>query len=362
MGHRRGRGPQVLGRDRRRERTEGEGRQDLPRLQRDDGQGRQALPLQLIAATSARIAGGLRLPGFSPRTTRSAPVMPGMLTLAELKKAVAAGDIDTVVVAFVDMQGRLIGKRFQAEYFVAEAHDETHGCDYLLADDIDMEPVPGYAAASWEKGYGDFVMKPDLATLRVTPWLEKTALVLCDVLDHHHHDLAAQPARHPQAARWRGSRPAACAPSSPPSWSSTCSTRTTRPSGRSATRPRHCRPLHPGLPHLPDHQGRGRDAGDPHSASTAPAFRSRTPRASGAPARKRSTSATPTPSRWPTATPSSRTASRRSPGARARPSPSWPSGTTASPAPPRTSTPRCGTRRAASRCSSTPRPSTACRR
>jgi len=112
----------------------------------------------------------------------------GMLTLAELKKSVAAGEIDTVLVAFVDMQGRLIGKRFQAEYFVAEAHEETHACDYLLADDIDMEPVPGYAAANWAKGYGDFVMKPDMATLRRIPWLPATALVLCDVLDHHHRE------------------------------------------------------------------------------------------------------------------------------------------------------------------------------
>jgi len=111
-----------------------------------------------------------------------------MLTLAELKKSVAAGEIDTVLVAFVDMQGRLIGKRFQAEYFVAEAHEETHACDYLLADDIDMEPVPGYAAANWAKGYGDFVMKPDMATLRRIPWLPATALVLCDVLDHHHRE------------------------------------------------------------------------------------------------------------------------------------------------------------------------------
>ena len=93
-----------------------------------------------------------------------------------------------MLVCLVDMQGRLIGKRFQAEYFVAEAHAETHGCDYLLADDIDMEPVPGYAAASWEKGYGDFVLRPDMATLRRMPWLEETALVLCDVLDHHHRE------------------------------------------------------------------------------------------------------------------------------------------------------------------------------
>ena len=119
--------------------------------------------------------------------------MPGNLTFEQLKKAVAAGDIDTVLVAFVDMQGRLIGKRFQAEYFVDSAHEETHGCDYLLANDIDLEPVPGYAAASWEKGYGDFVMKPDMATLTRLPWLEATALVLSDVLDHHYEDVPHSP-------------------------------------------------------------------------------------------------------------------------------------------------------------------------
>jgi glutamine synthetase len=119
--------------------------------------------------------------------------MPGNLEFDALKAAVKAGTIDTVLVAMVDMQGRLIGKRFQAEYFVDGAYEETHGCDYLLANDIDMEPVPGYAAASWDKGYGDFVLKPDLATLRTIPWLEGTALVLCDVLDHHHHDVPHSP-------------------------------------------------------------------------------------------------------------------------------------------------------------------------
>jgi len=108
--------------------------------------------------------------------------------MEDLQDAVGASEIDTVIVCFPDMQGRLIGKRFQAEYFLDGAHEETHGCDYLLANDIDMEPVPGYAAANWEKGYGDFVMKPDLATLRRIPWLPATALVLCDVVDHHHHD------------------------------------------------------------------------------------------------------------------------------------------------------------------------------
>ena len=120
--------------------------------------------------------------------------MTGMLTFKELEAAVGAGDIDTVIVAFPDMQGRLIGKRMQAEYFLETAHEETHGCDYLLANDIDMEPVPGYAAANWAKGYGDFVMKPDMATLRRIPWLPATALVIADILDHHtHEDLAHGP-------------------------------------------------------------------------------------------------------------------------------------------------------------------------
>ena len=92
-----------------------------------------------------------------------------------------------MVVAQVDMQGRLMGKRFQAEFFLDSAHKETHGCNYLLATDFEMETVPGYKATSWAAGYGDYVMKPDLATLRRTPWLEGTALVLCDVLDHHTH-------------------------------------------------------------------------------------------------------------------------------------------------------------------------------
>ena len=112
----------------------------------------------------------------------------GMLTLAELKKEVAAGTIDTVIAALVDMQGRLIGKRFHAQFFADGGYEETHGCNYLLADDIEMETVPGYKATSWEKGYGDFVLKPDMATLRRTPWLPGTALVICDVLDHHTHE------------------------------------------------------------------------------------------------------------------------------------------------------------------------------
>ncbi|HEV7436617.1 MAG TPA: glutamine synthetase family protein [Pseudorhizobium sp.] len=109
-------------------------------------------------------------------------------TFEDLKSDVADGRIDTVLACLVDMQGRLMGKRFQAEFFVESAYEETHSCNYLLATDMEMETVSGFKATSWEKGYGDYTMKPDLATLRRVPWLEGTALVLCDVLDHHTHE------------------------------------------------------------------------------------------------------------------------------------------------------------------------------
>lgn len=114
--------------------------------------------------------------------------MAGKLTFAELKQSVANGEIDTVIAAQVDMQGRLMGKRFQAEYFVDSAWRETHSCNYLLATDMEMETVDGYKSTSWETGYGDYTMRADLSTLRRIPWLEGTALVICDVLDHHTHE------------------------------------------------------------------------------------------------------------------------------------------------------------------------------
>ena len=119
--------------------------------------------------------------------------MAGNLDLDTLRQEVAAGAIDTVLVCFVDMQGRLIGKRVTGHYFLEQAFDEMHACDYLLAVDIEMEPVPGYQASSWELGYGDFTIKTDLSTLRRIPWLEGTALVLGDVLDHHGQDLPHSP-------------------------------------------------------------------------------------------------------------------------------------------------------------------------
>jgi len=95
---------------------------------------------------------------------------------------VAAGHIDTVLVAITDMQGRLQGKRCGARYFLEEVVPHgTEGCNYLLAVDVDMNTVDGYEMSSWDRGYGDLLMAPDLSTLRLLPWLDGTAMVLCDI-------------------------------------------------------------------------------------------------------------------------------------------------------------------------------------
>lgn len=117
--------------------------------------------------------------------------MPANLSFDALKKAVASGEIDTVLVCIVDMQGRLMGKRFVARHFVDGGWEETHCCNYLLAVDVEMFTVPGYKSASWSKGYGDYTVKPDLSTLRRVPWLPGTAMVMSDLLDHHTHEEVA---------------------------------------------------------------------------------------------------------------------------------------------------------------------------
>src|SRR6266852_8813443 len=131
--------------------------------------------------TDTAHAGSDRRDGSAPRSGGPGTLQ-GMLSIDELRQEIEAGAIDTVVTAFTDMQGRLIGKRIQAEYFFEDVVDHAiEGCNYLLALDMEMDPVPGYDMANWEKGYGDFKIVPDMSTLRRTPWLEGTALVLCDV-------------------------------------------------------------------------------------------------------------------------------------------------------------------------------------
>lgn len=114
------------------------------------------------------------------------------LTLSDLDARLGAGEIDTVLVCMVDMQGRLMGKRFHARNFIEHARHETHCCNYLLATDLEMDTPDGFRATSWEAGYGDYTMRPDLSTLRVIPWMEGTAMVLCDLEDHANH----QPVGH----------------------------------------------------------------------------------------------------------------------------------------------------------------------
>lgn len=118
----------------------------------------------------------------------------GFLSVEELRDEVAAGRIDTVLLAVADMQGRLQGKRLSARYFLDEVlHHGSEGCNYLLAVDVDMNTVSGYSMSSWDRGYGDFAMKPDLATLRRVPWQDGTAMVMADLAWEDGSDVAASP-------------------------------------------------------------------------------------------------------------------------------------------------------------------------
>ena len=111
-----------------------------------------------------------------------------MLTLEDLTAKVEAEEIETVILAFPDHYGRLMGKRVDAEFFLNEAARQgTHACNYLLTVDMEMEPVAGYRFANWELGYGDFHLAPDINTMRVASWLDKTALVICDLEDEASH-------------------------------------------------------------------------------------------------------------------------------------------------------------------------------
>ncbi|MGW2845682.1 glutamine synthetase, partial [Streptomyces sp. NPDC001274] len=116
------------------------------------------------------------------------------LTVEKLRALVADGSVDTVVLAFPDMQGRLQGKRFAADFFLAEVLEHgTEGCNYLLAVDTEMNTVDGYAMSSWERGYGDFAMLPDLATLRPVPWHQGTVMLLADLAWDDGSPVAAAP-------------------------------------------------------------------------------------------------------------------------------------------------------------------------
>src|SRR4051794_18188837 len=116
------------------------------------------------------------------------------MTVEELKQAVADGTVDTVLLAIADMEGRLQGKRLTASHFLGDVLEHgAEGCNYLLAVDVEMETVGGYAMSSWDTGYGDFEMVPDLETLRMVPWLPGTAMVMADLQWHDGREVAASP-------------------------------------------------------------------------------------------------------------------------------------------------------------------------
>ena len=157
------------------------------------------------------------------------------MTLDELKQAVADGTVDTVLLAIADMEGRLQGKRLTASHFLDDMLEHgAEGCNYLLAVDVDMETVGGYAMASWERGYGDFEMVPDLDTLRPVPWHEGTVMLLADLQWGDGSEVVASPRQilRRQLARLaeRG-----WSPTPAPSSSSSSSRTPTRRPGRRPT-------------------------------------------------------------------------------------------------------------------------------
>ena len=120
--------------------------------------------------------------------------VPGMLSVNELRSAVDDGSIDTVILAFPDLYGRLLGKRLDASFFLTDVAGGTHACDYLFTVDMEMEPVAGYEFSNWDLGYGDVHLTPDLGTLRKLSWLDRTALVICDAeLEPAHEPVEVAP-------------------------------------------------------------------------------------------------------------------------------------------------------------------------
>ncbi len=224
------------------------------------------------------------------------------------------------------MQGRLFGKRIQIEYFLDEVVDHgIEGCDYLMALDMEMEPVPGYEMANWEKGYGDFGIAPDMATLRRIPWLDRTALVLCDVVNEDGSPVVASPRQVLIAQYERAARDGLHAAVRLRARVLPLQGELRGGAREGLQRPHPDDPLHPRLPHPRDDDGRAIPRPDPPRDARPRGSRSSSPRARRGTASTRSTSATPTPSPPPTATRSTRTASRRSrssTGSRPR---SWPS-------------------------------------
>ena len=236
-----------------------------------------------------------------------------MLAVDELRGEVESGAIDTVVVAFTDMQGRLLSKRLHADFFLEDALAYgIEGCNYLLALEMEMDPVPGYGIASWEQGYGDFRLVPDLDTLRRIPWLEATALALCEVAWHDGSPVGPSPRQvlkeQVERAQTLGYTPKFGS-----------ELEVYLPPGDLCRGPREALPradavraLHPRLPRARHELRRAADPPEPqrHARGRHPGGDVQGRGVAGA--GTSSTSATTTPSRWRITTRSTRTAPRRS--------------------------------------------------
>jgi glutamine synthetase len=160
-----------------------------------------------------------------------------MLTLEQLAALVDSDEIDTVIVAITDMQGRLQGKRFHARHFLDEVvKNGTEGCNYLLAVDVEMNTVDGYEMSSWARGYGDFAMTPDFARCAASPWHPGTAMVLANLgwLDTTTRRCSPRRGRSCRASSAASPRPAT-APTPAPSSSSSCTATPTRTRTRGTT-------------------------------------------------------------------------------------------------------------------------------
>ncbi len=157
----------------------------------------EATSAEAAPADVAPAAASAPTTAHAPRRTTRGSLQAKPLTLDELRRLTEAGEIDTVVVAVTDAQGRLQGKRLGAQFFLDDvAGHGSEACNYLLAVDVDMNTVDGYEMSSWETGYGDMVMRPDLATLRLIPWRPGTAMVNCDLLWTTGAEVTASPGRY----------------------------------------------------------------------------------------------------------------------------------------------------------------------
>ncbi len=280
-------------------------------------------PGHLPATHDGSLGSGRDLVDRRPPEQRSAMTQPQpAMTVDQLRTSVRDGHIDTVVVAFTDMQGRLQGKRVHAQFFLDTVLEHgTEGCNYLLAVDVDMNTVDGYAISSWERGYGDFEFVLDLDTLHPVPWhpRHRDGRLRPRLAGRRAHARRGEPAADPARPGRAGRREGAGRATRGPSWSSSSSTTPTSRPGPAATGTSPPRTSTTWTTRCSARAGSSRCCVTSATACSAPAWWSSRPRASATSDSTRSPSSTTRSCARPTSTRSTRTAPRRSPRSTARP-------------------------------------------